>query len=59
MTDLEAALATICEAPHRWAVVGGARRYVMRPFPFMIIYRVANEVVDVIAVSHTSRRPGR
>jgi plasmid stabilization system protein ParE len=36
---------------------GGARKLVMRRFPYLIIYRVEPERVLVLAVGHQRRRP--
>lgn len=42
----------------RWPVKSGVRRYVLRRFPFLIVYRVLESQVEVIAVTHARRRPG-
>jgi len=34
------------------------RRYLMRRFPYSLIYRVVGEEVRILAVAHQSRRPG-
>lgn len=36
----------------------GRRRYVMRHFPYALIYTVSGEEVQILAVAHHSRRPG-
>lgn len=36
----------------------GTRRWVMRHFPYSIIYVVAGQEIQVLAVAHQSRRPG-
>ncbi|HEY6327876.1 MAG TPA: type II toxin-antitoxin system RelE/ParE family toxin [Blastocatellia bacterium] len=36
----------------------GSRRYLMRRFPYSIIYTVTPEEIRVLAVAHHSRRPG-
>jgi toxin ParE1/3/4 len=35
----------------------GARKVLMRRFPYSVIYRVGTDHIAVIAVYHTSRRP--
>ena len=40
----------------RW--LQGKRRYLMRRFPFSIIYALSGEQLRVLAVAHQSRRPG-
>jgi toxin ParE1/3/4 len=51
------AIATIVAAPQRWPVFAGARRYIVRRFPFSVIYRVVDERIQIVAVAHHSRRP--
>ena len=36
----------------------GKRRYVMRHFPYTLIYTVSGEEIQILAVAHHSRRPG-
>jgi plasmid stabilization system protein ParE len=46
-------------SPEKFPRLDQRHRYVlMRRYPFQMIYRQHNEVVEVIAVAHTSRRPG-
>ena len=57
--ELERALAMVCENPCAWPrFLAGTRRYVMRRFPFQVIYRDTAETIQVIAVAHGRRRPG-
>lgn len=58
LAEFDRALARIEEAPMRWPVKSGVRRYVLRRFPFLIVYRVLESQVEVIAVTHARRRPG-
>lgn len=51
------AIGKIVEAPERWPVFAGARRYVLKRFPFAVIYRLADERIQVVAIAHHSRRP--
>lgn len=57
MGELDRALAATAKAPGRWPSKSGVRRYVMRRFPFLVVYRVLDEKVQVIAVAHGRRRP--
>ena len=43
--------------PHVRAAYG-ARRVLLRYFPYFVVYRERSEDVHVIAVAHTSRKPG-
>ena len=36
----------------------GKRRYVMRHFPYALIYVVSGEEIRILAVAHHGRRPG-
>ena len=59
MDEIERATEMIMEAPNRWPrYLHGTRRYLLRRFPFSVIYRVAGTSVQVIAVMHGKRRPG-
>jgi toxin ParE1/3/4 len=58
--EVERALSEILQAPERW--VAGAyrtRKFLLRQFPFPLIYRQqASGIIQLIAVAHTSRKPG-
>ena len=58
--ELEVALGQILAAPDAWPPFeAGTRRYVLRRFPYHVIYRVANEdTIQIVAVMHGRRRPG-
>jgi len=38
--------------------VAETRRYVMRRFPFTVVYREQERIIEVIAVAHGRRKPG-
>ena len=55
---IEEAIARIDEGPERWPKGGfGTRHYVLRRFPYLIIYQVAGPDVRIGSVSHAHRRP--
>ena len=57
--ELKRAFDLIAEAPLRCPEHSrGTRRYLLRRFPFSIIYRVLPSSIQVIAVAHARRRPG-
>jgi plasmid stabilization system protein ParE len=58
--EVNRALAQIVEAPRRWAAGPfSTRRYLLRRFPYILIYRErASGEIQVVAVAHTSRKPG-
>jgi plasmid stabilization system protein ParE len=60
---VEEAIALIVERPSAWqrdGTVSGReiRRFVMRRFPFSIVYYVVDDNVRIVAVAHGKRRPG-
>jgi len=59
-TEVDRALAQIVQAPQRWAASGAhSRRFLLRRFPFVLIYRErASGEIQILAVAHTSRKPG-
>ena len=59
MAELDVAIERIEEAPQRWAsYLAGTRRYLLRRFPFFVVFRESEESVQIVAVAHARRRPG-
>jgi plasmid stabilization system protein ParE len=59
MKELDHAIAEIAEHPIRWPVhLHDTRRYRLNRFPYLIVYRVHEDRVEVIACQHASRKPG-
>ena len=59
LEELDRAIERIADAPSRWpAFRHGTRRFLLRRFPFSVVYREAGETVQVIAVAHGRRKPG-
>ena len=58
--EVDRALAQIIASPRRWAAGPfSTRRFLLRRFPFTLIYReLALGNVQIVAVAHTSRKPG-
>ena len=59
INELDQAIAQIgrhpdLAAPH----VSGTRRYVMRRFPFTVVFREKPTIIEVVAIAHARRRPG-
>jgi plasmid stabilization system protein ParE len=53
------AVQLIGNAPRRWPRYSGeTRKFVLRRFPFLVIYRELPEVIQVLAIAHAHRRPG-
>jgi plasmid stabilization system protein ParE len=59
LEELDRAISSVVQAPERWPeYLHGTRRYVFQQFPFLLVYRVVDSVVEIIAVAHGRRRPG-
>lgn len=59
LEELERAITVVVDAPERWPESeDGARRYVLQRFPFLLVYRYIDNVVEFVAVAHGRRRPG-
>lgn len=56
---LDQAIKAIAQAPERWPVgEHNTRKFVLRRFPYAIMYRERVGSIQVLAVAHGSRRPG-
>ena len=53
------AIRLICETPRRFPQCDGLHRfYLMRRYPFQVIYRETSRGVLIVAVAHAKRHPG-
>jgi plasmid stabilization system protein ParE len=56
--ELKRSVETIRRDPDRWPFfTEGCRRFVLRRFPFSVLYSVHESVVTVWAIAHASRSP--
>jgi len=56
--ELIGAVTQIERAPHAWPPYEhSTRRFLLRRFPFSVVYWVDNNRIVILAVAHTSRRP--
>ena len=56
--ELDRAVELIAERPEAAPpFVGNTRRFLLRRFPFFVVYRVHSGHVQVVAVAHARRRP--
>ena len=59
LNELYAAVEDIARAPRRWPkYLHGTRQFVMQRFPFSIVYLGDPELVTIVAVAHSKRKPG-
>jgi toxin ParE1/3/4 len=58
LTELDHAIEHISFSPSRWPeYVPGTRRFLLRRFPFAVIYREIPSHIQIVAVAHTRRLP--
>lgn len=56
---VEQAMEKIRQAPQRWPIYfENFRQYVLRQFPFSLIYQDFSSEIVVFAIAHGRRRPG-
>jgi plasmid stabilization system protein ParE len=59
MAALDDAVNRIPDSPERWPLqLHGTRKFVLRRFPYSVIYRRTDGALQVVAVAHGRRRPG-
>lgn len=59
MFALDHAVREIRSNPERWPLhLHGTRKFLLRHFPYAVIYRQTATAVQIIAVAHGRRRPG-
>jgi plasmid stabilization system protein ParE len=59
VSEFDHAVHLIVNAPDRWPRSAHAtRKFVLKRFPFAIVYRETETTVQVLAVAHGHRRPG-
>ena len=57
--EIDAAVRAIEQAPVAWPGCDhGTRRFLLRRFPYNVVYRVEPGHVVIIAIAHAHRRPG-
>ncbi len=57
--EIDRAIDCILDAPERNpAHVDDTRRYLLRRFPYAVIYRFGDRYIEIVAVAHGRRRPG-
>ena len=55
--EIEQARLAIQETPEAWAkYFHGARRYLLKRFPYVVVYRVSADRIEIVAVAHGRRK---
>jgi plasmid stabilization system protein ParE len=56
--EMDEAESAIVRLPEAWPPFDhGTRRYILRRFPFSVVYRVEDRRILIVAVAHARRRP--
>lgn len=59
LDEIDRAITTIQRSPEAWPVYSGTtRRFLVHRFPFAIIYRYDDFIIQIVAVAHQRRKPG-
>jgi plasmid stabilization system protein ParE len=59
ISELDHAISQIQNGPERWAMhVRATRKFLLRRFPYAVVYRISQSTIQVISVAHGRRRPG-
>ncbi len=57
--ELDRAIGKIAEDPEIWPhYVGGTQRFLLKRFPFSVVYRLVSNKIEVVAIAHGRRKPG-
>jgi len=57
--EVESAIQSILQAPDRWRCIEeDVRRYLVRRFPYGILYTIEQDYVLILGLMHLSREPG-
>jgi toxin ParE1/3/4 len=57
--EIDRAISRIAERPQIWPYYAhGTQRYLLRRFPFFVVYRQTSVRIVVVAIAHARRKPG-
>jgi toxin ParE1/3/4 len=55
--EIEQARLAIQESPESWAeYLHGTRRYLLKRFPYVVVYRISADRIEVVAIAHGRRK---
>jgi len=53
------AIEDVSRSPQQFPLFhAGTRRALLRPFPFLVVFREHTDRIEIIAIAHAKRRPG-
>lgn len=56
---IDTAVQLVASKPDTWpAYLHGTRRYLLHRFPYSLIYREKDAVIQIVALAHHRRKPG-
>ena len=59
VVEIDRAIEEILQSPHAWPPYRQIyRRRVLSRFPFSVVYRIKENVIEVVAIVHDKKRPG-
>ncbi len=59
LLELRSAESQVTNEPEMWPVYEGeTRRYLLKRFPFSVIYITSENKIQIVAVAHNKRKPG-
>jgi len=57
--ELEKAQAAIQDSPEMWGeYLVGTRRFLLKRWPYIVVYRLSKQRIEIVAIAHTHRKPG-
>ena len=59
IAELNYAIERVAELPETWpSYKANTRRFIFRIYPFSLVYRIAENEIEIVAVAHFKRKPG-
>src|SRR4051812_10140822 len=56
--ELEQAQFAIQNSPEAWPTyLSGTRHYLLKRYPYVVVYRILESRIEIVAVAHTRREP--
>jgi plasmid stabilization system protein ParE len=59
LREIEQARSAIQSSPEAWAeYLYDTRRYLLKRYPYVVVYRLTEDRIQVVAIAHGRRKPG-